>query len=87
MIISSKSFRDNPKQFVQSPSNPIEFCFNLSKMKVDRFVKLVFESKLHLWKKERAIFNFEVNVALLINFPEQFELCFYFKYSRSYKVF
>ena len=26
------------------------------------------------------------NVVLLINFSEQFELCFYFKYSRSYKV-
>ena len=24
---------------------------------------------------------------LLINFPEQFELYFYFKYSRSYKVY
>ena len=28
-----------------------------------------------------------INVVLLINFPEQFELCFYFKYSRSYKVY
>ena len=27
-----------------------------------------------------------INFVLLINFPEQFELCFYFKYSRSYKV-
>ena len=27
-----------------------------------------------------------INVVLLINFPEQFELCFYFKYSKSYKV-
>ena len=27
-----------------------------------------------------------INVVLLINFPEQFELCFYFKYLRSYKV-
>ena len=24
-----------------------------------------------------------INVVLLINFPEQFELCFYFKYSRN----
>ena len=28
-----------------------------------------------------------INVVLLINFPGQFELCFYFKYSGSYKVF
>ena len=27
-----------------------------------------------------------IHVVLLINFPEQFELCFFFKYSRSYKV-
>ena len=27
-----------------------------------------------------------VNVVLLINFPEQFELCFYVEYSRSYKI-
>ena len=27
-----------------------------------------------------------INVVLLIHFPEQFELCFYFKDSRSYKV-
>ena len=26
------------------------------------------------------------HVVLLINFPEQFELYFYFKYSKSYKV-
>ena len=28
-----------------------------------------------------------INVVLLINFPEQFELSFYFKYSRNYKVY
>ena len=28
-----------------------------------------------------------INVVLLINFLEQFELCFYFKYSGSYKVY
>ena len=28
-----------------------------------------------------------ISVVLLINFPEQFELCFCFKYSRSYKVY
>ena len=27
-----------------------------------------------------------INVVLLINFPEQLELCVYFKYSRSYKI-
>ena len=27
-----------------------------------------------------------IHVALLIKFPEQFELCFHFKYSRSYKA-
>ena len=27
-----------------------------------------------------------INVVLLKNFSEQFELCFYFKYSGSYKV-
>ena len=27
-----------------------------------------------------------INVVLLINFPEQFKLLFYFKYWRSYKV-
>ena len=28
-----------------------------------------------------------INVVLLINFPEQFESCFYFKYSKSYKIY
>ena len=28
-----------------------------------------------------------INVVLLINFPEQFKLFFYFKYSRSYKFY
>ena len=32
-------------------------------------------------------FSVYTNVVLLTNFPEQFELCFYFKYSRSYKVY
>ena len=27
-----------------------------------------------------------INIVLLIHFPEQFESCFYFKYSRSFKV-
>ena len=28
-----------------------------------------------------------IHVVLSVSFPEQFELCFYFEYSRSYKVY
>ena len=31
--------------------------------------------------------SFYINVVLLINFPKQFELCFYFKYWRSLKFY
>ena len=52
-----------------------------------------YERKVHFLQLAQDSQNFQglrfsvyINVVLLINFPEQFELCFYFKYSRSYKV-
>ena len=49
--------------------------------------KLTFFNSLGTTKISRSLrLPVCINDVLLINFPEQFELCFYFKYSRSYKV-
>ena len=49
--------------------------------------KFTFFNSLGTTKISRSLrLSVYINVVLLINFPEQFELCFYFKYSRSYKV-
>ena len=70
-----------------------------SKEEISRFHIGIFESgrsigrKVHFFQLAWDNQNFQesqtsvyINVVLMINFPEQFELCFYFKYSRSYKV-
>ena len=49
--------------------------------------KFTFFNSLGTTKISRSLrLSVYINFVLLINFPEQFELCFYFKYSRSYKV-
>ena len=49
--------------------------------------KFTFFNSLETTKISRSLrLSVHINVVLLINFPEQFELCFFFKYSRSYKV-
>ena len=54
---------------------------------VDLWEKSSFSFKSHGTIKMYRTLRLSVYiVVLLINFPEQFELCFYFKYSRSYKV-
>ena len=75
--------------------------FVFSKEEISRFHISNFESGRSLGRKvhffqlpsdnqtSRSLrLSVYINVVLLINFPEQFELClnFYFKYSRSYKV-
>ena len=50
--------------------------------------KFTFFNSLGTTKISRSLkLSVYINVVLLINFPEQFELCFYFKDSRSYKVY
>ena len=50
--------------------------------------KFTFFNSLGRTKMSRSLrLPVYINVVLLINFPEQFELCFHFKYSRSYKVY
>ena len=49
--------------------------------------KFTFLNSLGTTKISRSLrFSVYINVVLLINFPEQFKLFFYFKYWRSYKV-
>ena len=49
--------------------------------------KFTFSNSFGTTKISRSLkLSVYINVVLLINFPEQSELCFYFKYSRSYKV-
>ena len=50
--------------------------------------KFTFFSSLGTTKISRSLkLSVYINVVLLINFLEQSELCFYFKYSRSYEVY
>ena len=49
--------------------------------------KFIFFKSLGTTKISRSLkLSEHINVVFLINFPEQFELWFYLKYSRSYKV-
>ena len=48
--------------------------------------KFTFFNSLGATKISRSLrLSIYINVVLLINFPEEFKLCLYFKYSRSYK--
>ena len=50
--------------------------------------KLTFFSSLGTTKISRSLKrSVYINVVLLINFPEQFELCFYFKYREVIKFY
>ena len=49
--------------------------------------KFTFFNSLGTTKISRGLkLSVYINVVRMINFTEQFELCFYFKYSRSYIV-
>ena len=49
--------------------------------------KFTFFNSLGTTKVSRSLrLSVYISVVLLMNFSEQFELCFYFKYSRNYKV-
>ena len=58
----------------------LKFCKSLGK-------KVHFFNSLGTSKISNSLkLSIYINAVLLINFPEQFELFFYFKYSRSCKI-
>ena len=64
-------------------------CFISEILRVVGFLgeKFILFNSLGTTKISRSLkLSVYINVVLLINFPEQIELCFYIKDSRSYKI-